>query len=396
MVGGFSLPDFKQYYWACHLSILAWWKKGPLSSDETCPSWLSLERLHCCNSSLTALLNSPIKVNKTRYTNSFVIRNTIRIWKQIQKFIKAPEVYFDTPICENHSFAPGLCDAVFRTWRMKGIDVIGNLYINGTFASFAQLCSEYNLPPSSFFRYLQVRDYVRKNVLDFGTLAKHETLEEINRFDPANRGAVSYFYKIFNNVRVDTTKIKKAWEDELGQQLSDELWEEGLKSVQDCSVNARHNLIQFKTLHRLHYSREKLSTFFTSVSPVCSRCRAAIGNLTHSFWLCVQLHSFWKNIFHFFSTAFGKKWDPEPLIAIIGVSSALRPATKQEKTAVLFGTVIAKRLILRFWKKDSVPTFDLWLGELANTLHLERLRYYNEDKVSVFEKIWNPVLKSLQ
>ncbi len=28
-IGGFALPNFKLYYWAAHLSILAWWKKGP-------------------------------------------------------------------------------------------------------------------------------------------------------------------------------------------------------------------------------------------------------------------------------------------------------------------------------------------------------------------------------
>ena len=29
--GGFALPNFKMYCWAAHLSILAWWRKGPLS-----------------------------------------------------------------------------------------------------------------------------------------------------------------------------------------------------------------------------------------------------------------------------------------------------------------------------------------------------------------------------
>lgn len=57
----------------------------------------------------------------------------------------------------------------------------------------------------------------------------------------------------------------------------------------------------------------------------------------------------------------------------------------------LFGTVVAKKLILRVWKLDLVPTFDLWLREMA--LHLERLTLYNKDRGDVF---WDPVLQFLQ
>lgn len=42
-------------------------------------------------------------------------------------------------------------------------------------------------------------------------------------------------------------------------------------------------------------------------------------------------------------------------------------------------------------KMDSVPTYDLWLREMANTLHLEKLRFYNDDRGGVFDTIWHPV-----
>lgn len=71
-------------------------------------------------------------------------------------------------------------------------------------------------------------------------------------------------------------------------------------------------------------------------------------------------------------------------------------ANKYEIAALLFGMAIAKKLTLRVWKKDFVPTFEQWLRELANTLCLERLRYYNEDKMNMFGTMWDAVLKSLQ
>lgn len=58
--------------------------------------------------------------------------------------------------------------------------------------------------------------------------------------------------------------------------------------------------------------------------------------------------------------------------------------------------VIAKKFILGVWKMEAVPTCDLWLREIANTLHLERLRFDNEDGGGVFDKIWDPVVNVFQ
>lgn len=128
------------------------------------------------------------------------------------------------------------------------------------------------------------------------------------------------------------------------------------------------------------------------VSPVCIRCKSMICNLTHSFWSCSNLYTYWKNLFYCFSEAFGKHWEPDPLIAILGATSSLSSANKYEKKAVLFGMVVAKKLILRVWKLEAVPMYDLWLSDIENPLYLERLRLYNEDRGDVFDKIWDPVL----
>ena len=77
-------------------------------------------------------------------------------------------------------------------------------------------------------------------------------------------------------------------------------------------------------------------------------------------------------------------------------TSVLLSTNKHEKKAIQFVMVIAKKLILHMWKMDFVPTYDLWLGEMSNTLHLERLRLYNEDTGEVCDKTWDPVLRSLK
>lgn len=247
--GGFALPILKVYYWAVHLSILIWWKKGPPLEADSCPAWLWMERMFCQKTWLSALLNSPTVVKKACFNNSSVIGNAIRIWKQIKHYIKAPKIYLDTPICENPSFLPGLSDRVFLTWKQKGICHVGDLYINGIFASYAHLAAKYCIPKSGLFRYFQIRNYVRTHLSNFEILGEHEVLEAINRFNLDDKGAVSFFYHILHkNAHLNTASIRQAWKYELDEELKDDVWDECLKHIHDCSVNVRLCLIQFKTL----------------------------------------------------------------------------------------------------------------------------------------------------
>lgn len=45
---------------------------------------------------------------------------------------------------------------------------------------------------------------------------------------------------------------------------------------------------------------------------------------------------------------------------------------------------------------ENVPSYNLWLGELSDTLHLERLRFYNEDRGDKFDKMREPDLNYLK
>lgn len=318
-----------------------------------------MEQQLCWKTSLTALINSPGPIKDLYFKGSYVV---------------APKVYVDSPICHNHSFVPSLNDAVFSVWYQKGICNMRNLYIDGNRASFSQLSAKYNIPASNFFRYLQIRDYLRKHLPNFQNLYKHETLEAINRFDPHKSGAISHFYHILlNQNAIGTSAIKQAWSDEFRVEIAEDTWSDCLRNVHKCSVNLKHNLIQFKTLHRIYYSRVKLQHFFADVSPLCNRCKSADGTLAHTFWLCSHLFSYWENIFSCFSVAFGKCWKPDPLVAILGAASLLTSASKYEKRAILFGMVVAKKLILQVWKKDHVPSYDLWMGEMANSGETETL-----------------------
>ena len=130
------------------------------------------------------------------------------------------------------------------------------MYIDKHFAAFSQLKDKFSLPSTHFFRYLQVRNYVRQNVPNFESLPEESRVYSFLLGPPESKHLISDFVKVLSEqVNYATHSLKKAWEEELGLQIDDIVWEEGLSRIQYCSINARHHLIQFKVMHRLHYSK---------------------------------------------------------------------------------------------------------------------------------------------
>lgn len=181
----------------------------------------------------------------------------------------------------------------------------------------------------------------------------------------------------------------------MGLEIDDIVWGEGLSRIRSCSVNVRHQLIQFKVLHRLHYSKTKLHRIYPSISPLCDRCKSAEGSLAHLFWTCPSLYNFWSEIFKWFSDIYNCEFKPDPNIALFGYSRSLLTQSFSVQNTFMYGVIIAKRLILRLWKSETAPTFKDWLSELTGVLHLERLRYGLLNRLKVFFKIWQPFLDHL-
>lgn len=51
---------------------------------------------------------------------------------------------------------------------------------------------------------------------------------------------------------------------------------------------------------------------------------------------------------------------------------------------------------MRHWKSDNVPTIEMWMRELSESLCMEELRYKNAGRLGMFDKVWEPVLKYMK
>lgn len=176
-------------------------------------------------------------------------------------------------------------DPVFSMWKVKNIVFIHDLYFEGNLVSFKQLRQTYDLPSTHLFRFLQIWHYIRSHVPDYERMPKHNTTDSLRRLIPRSRGTVSSLYSILMaHEVVSTKKVKNDREQELNTELNVTDWEGILDRIHSSSINSRHALVQFKVVHRLHYSKARVHGIYSNISPLCDKCKQQSGTLTHQFW----------------------------------------------------------------------------------------------------------------
>lgn len=391
MEGGLALPDFIRYYWAVNVRVLMFYFHLPTPS----PKWLLLEREDCYPYNPGAILLAPSKLPKSKYQGNEVIHASIGIWKQLSKHTNLSSLAPLMPIHGNPSFAPSTLDIAFKIWENAGIMTLLDLYIDGGFASFQQLVDKFRLPKSNFFRYLQIRDYVRKYIPSYETLADSKLRSVVN-FSPYISHLVSILYTALQDDRADTSHIKENWEKDLNIQITEEQWNHSLNQIHKCSINVRHCLMQFKMVHRLHFSKAKLNRWFPSVSPLCDKCQTDEATLAHSYILCPKIQVYWCNIFDIISEILDSRIEPDPQTIIFNISEALDDLTSAHRRFVNYCLMSAKKCLLMLWKGKDTPNVKMWLADLVNTLEVERIRYIGRDQVNLFDFIWQPFIQYLE
>ena len=383
--GGLGLPNFMFYYWAANIQkILSWWYESELD-------WCKMESLSCHTSSLVALTCSPLPFSATNYTSNPVILSTLKVWTQFCKHFKLNNFILLGPLCNNHNFLPSKLDSTFTLWKEKGITSFRDLFLNGIFVDFKSLSHEHDLHQGNFFRYLQVRSFVKDNCSTFPSLPA-DLPKILDRPESLTRMVSKLYTNILQSNPSPLLKVKQQWENELGVQFQDPWWERAKLQVNYSSSCARLNLIQYKVLHRMHFSKAKLAKFFPSTSDACNRCAFVPSDLAHTFWSCSKLTGFWKNFFKIISDALDTDITPCPFIAIFGVPLNHSQFSKQKLNVLAFASLIARRCILLHWKSPKPPADKSWETDLMSFLKLEKIKFSLRGSTGKFYTTWQPLL----
>ena len=382
-VGGLALPRFIHYYWAANIHKIHYWLHSPHIN------WCVLEEQSCQQSSLRALVYSSLPLRPSRFTSHPIVLSTLKIWNQFRSHYKFVSASILGPIHNNHLFFPSTMDLYFMEWWKRGIYSFQDLYNSSVLDSYDNLQRLHNLPRQFFFQYLQIRHYLKICYPSFPTLPAREVWEELTLIEPG-KGVISVLYqKMISLEDNGLARIRSSWEDELGVDLG-EYWEGALMRVNSSSSCARLALIQFKVLHRAHYSKAKLAEIYPGADASCSRCSFSPANLTHSFWSCPSLGTYWSGVFNILSEALNISIEPNPLIAIFGTPS--ETVTRAQSDVIAFTSLLARRRILLGWKSTTPPSLARWLEDVMLFLKLEKIKFTLRGSMKNFYLRWQPFI----
>lgn len=125
------------------------------------------------------------------------------------------------------------------------------------------------MPRTHFFRYLQVRNFVRTKSNSFPSLPQELQWESLFELSPTQKGLISVIYQRIMSLNNETLpKLKSKWEGELGMVLAADWWTLALARVNSTSSCARLSLIQLKVVHRAHFSKSKLHEIYPDVTAI--------------------------------------------------------------------------------------------------------------------------------
>ena len=225
------------------------------------------------------------------------------------------------------------------------------MYINCTFASFEVLLHKFNLHWSSLCQYFQVHHFLQNHDPNCPCISLSSRLDDLPK-------------SLFNSERL-VSKIndcKASFKTQHWQRSEQTRWmswgglrrghlgERATKSKrQHLPCQTKHYTIQDPT--RIHYSKARLAKIYSNTDASCYKCWNTPADLTHMFWSCPTLATFWSTIFKTLSEALNINLQPNVAMAIFGTtdrkSTTLR---KSYKNIIAFTTLLAYKRILLHWK----------------------------------------------
>uniref|UniRef100_A0A3Q3A000 Reverse transcriptase domain-containing protein n=1 Tax=Kryptolebias marmoratus TaxID=37003 RepID=A0A3Q3A000_KRYMA len=388
-MGGLATPNFLCYYWSVNIRTMLFWRN---TNCET-PKWLPIEEASCSSASLLSLLCLPPATSPTTYTNNIIVKNCLRIWAQIMQHFRIQRIPLLSPLNSNPLFPPSLIDKTFSVWKSHGLFSVKDLYLGDTFASFAQLSSNFNLPAVHFFRFLQVRDFIRHRFPGFPITPAPNMVDQLLEISPIPKGTIPKIYNLLmSNVTPGLGHLQATWSDDLNTEIDNEMWQTILERIHTSSICARHRIIQCKVVHRVHWSKSKLARIFPDVDSNCGKCGLGPATLGHMFWTCPSLFQFRKSVFDSLSVITSTTVQPSPLTALFGVLPKNQLLPLHQADLVAFLTLLARRIILMHWKNPLPPSHSHWIKDALSFMKLEKIRHTLKGSEIKFLIIWSPFL----
>uniref|UniRef100_A0A3Q3G8L9 Reverse transcriptase domain-containing protein n=1 Tax=Kryptolebias marmoratus TaxID=37003 RepID=A0A3Q3G8L9_KRYMA len=382
-MGGLDLPDLKKYQVSALILYAREW-----ISDNPSTVWLDVEASLCdCPLKSLLFLKNMKTINK--FCNNPITVNTVKAWRTAQHIEgRTGRTSSFTPFFRNPDFLPGMLDAGFGEWVDKGISSLGCLFKEGILMSFNQVVEAFGVGKNNLFRFFQLRDFIKKET----TLLRDSEVSGIEKLLTSTREvSLSLCYKTLKCHKHHLPTLAQAWGDELGIEITDEMWNSIWNSARKISICNRSWALQLKLLHRAHLAPNRVSKFKPGSSSLCPKCKIHEGNLTHCLWSCPKIQLYWVSILAEIRRIIKTNIDLDPVSLLLGLPNKHIQNQNMSKLYNVL-TFCARKNILLQWISNKSPTIFGWKKHVLEYIPLDFLTCLIHSKTDTFVRIWKPFL----
>uniref|UniRef100_A0A8C5BXC6 Reverse transcriptase domain-containing protein n=1 Tax=Gadus morhua TaxID=8049 RepID=A0A8C5BXC6_GADMO len=369
--GGLALPDLQTYFHATQINNIMKW-----TNDNIKAKWLPIEKEQTPFSIKTLPFIDRKDMTQLKGQNRW-INNTLCTWKQIcKKHDINKELFYLREMAWDPDFKPNKMDNVLKVWSLKGLQIYSQIITKYEVNPFDVILKKYDLVQSNFYKYLQLRNYIKTFQKRAGTHEQHPLVQfMIKNYNIDIKNTLSKIYKILqeNNETQDTVALK--WNLELEGQLKEEDWENIYGTIHKTTNSRFWREYAWKIYTRFFITPKIQSKFKTSNSSECWRnCGENNADHSHVFYFCPSLNTFWKLITNSISNIFQINQVPEPKCFILGVTPD-ELISERDKYLFRILRIAAMKQITRNWLKPTPPSFKNWKSNINNILEMERITY---------------------
>ena len=154
--------------------------------------------------------------------------------------------------------------------------------------------------------------------------------------------------------------------------------------------NPNLQLIQYKILHRVHYTGQRLFKMGFAQSNICPQCTGnQLDNYFHALWLCTPVQRFWVQVCKDLSLCLGCKIPISPPVCLLG---DFEGSSMGKKSVCMAFTAlcIAKKTILMNWKSKDKLNINQYRDLLLDHINLETASASPSDR-----SLWAPLIDSI-
>lgn len=380
--GGMAVPNLKDYFYSAQIKPLI-----NLCNPNYQARWKDIEVL-MLKLPLQAILGNKDLEKNIKVENPW-LQSSLKSWSNAKDEYKLHDSLKIIRWCAyDPDFKPNQIDTGFRSWILKGITTQYSLTDKGVIIKdFQTLKNSHNLEKQDFYRYLQLRHYINREI-HFPLDVQEPVLKEIlNSYNgKSKKGLISRLYKGFMSKKSFSTQyVKIKWEKEGTIIISDEEWRSCCTSVWKCTNSHSWKEFSWKCLIRF-FITPKQKRHCTGEEPKCWRqCGSQDANHWHIFWDCPIIAQFWKDVHKNMESIFNVILPFEFMTLVMGKSKV------QSEDVYLYRILIAagKKAVTRHWLLPDPPSIEKWIEIVIEIYQMERLTFSLRLQISKFLKLWS-------